>query len=270
MIKLITISIHSGELTSFWFDPWASPKPLRYTAPAIFKICENKAGNLTDFITQDQEWSIPLSRDLRPPEISQIAEVLYVINSPPLLSQDQDEIHWSLNLKGFSVKSLYDYQSNTPSDQEFPTNLIWNHMIPPKLCFFFWTAVLDKILTLNNLKKRGHQLANCCFLCSRAEETPAHLLLNCHYSRRIWDSILPNFGWCWSFPSSVLQFAQGWSAKGFSKLGKLIWKLIPAVVFWAIWCERNRRAFEGKAKNTLHLQTREGKGREGKGRERKN
>lgn len=41
--------------------------------------------------------------------------------------------------------------------------------------FFAW----EKVLTLDNVKKRGKALANRCFLCGKEEETIDHLLVHC-------------------------------------------------------------------------------------------
>ncbi|OVA18949.1 Reverse transcriptase zinc-binding domain [Macleaya cordata] len=108
-------------------------------------------------------------------------------------------------------------------------------------------------MTLDNLKKRGHHIANGCYLCLEQEESPSHLLLHCTYSHKIWDEIIPQFGWCWVCPSSVLSLAQSWSSKSFSKTGKLIWQFVPVAIFWTIWIERNRRVFDNKSKDPIAL-----------------
>ena len=37
----------------------------------------------------------------------------------------------------------------------FPHRLIWNPSVPPKVCFFAWEASWGKVLTMDQLKKRG-------------------------------------------------------------------------------------------------------------------
>ena len=51
--------------------------------------------------------------------------------------------------------------------------------MPTEVGFFTWEASWGKVLTLDQLKKRGRVLANRCFLCGEGEETVDHLLLHC-------------------------------------------------------------------------------------------
>ena len=47
----------------------------------------------------------------------------------------------------------------------FPHQFIWNTWVSTKVGFFAWEASWGRVLTLNNLKRRGRALANRCFLC---------------------------------------------------------------------------------------------------------
>ena len=78
----------------------------------------------------------------------------------------------------FSAKLLYKVLVGSISIV-FPHQLIWRNWIPTKMGFFAWEASWGKVLTLDQLKKRGRDLANRCFLCGKDEETIDHLLLHC-------------------------------------------------------------------------------------------
>ena len=67
----------------------------------------------------------------------------------------------------------------------FPSRSIWNPVIPPRMGFFAWEASRGKMLTLNQLKRRGRPLANRCFLCEEDEEEINHLLLHCKKARML-------------------------------------------------------------------------------------
>ena len=64
----------------------------------------------------------------------------------------------------FSVKSLYSALVLIRVVQ-FPNNIICSPCVPTKVGFFAWEASWGKVLTLDQLKKRGRILANRCFLC---------------------------------------------------------------------------------------------------------
>ena len=51
--------------------------------------------------------------------------------------------------------------------------------MPPKVALFAWEASWGKILTMEQLQRRGYSLANRCFLCLSEEETVDHLSLHC-------------------------------------------------------------------------------------------
>ena len=78
----------------------------------------------------------------------------------------------------FSVKLFYLLLAPA-RDLLFPSRLVWNPWVPTKVGFFAWEASWGKVLTLEQLKKRGRALANRCFLCGEREETIDHLLLHC-------------------------------------------------------------------------------------------
>ena len=69
--------------------------------------------------------------------------------------------------------------------------------MPPKVAFFGWEASWGKILTLEQLQRRGHSLANRCFLCLSEAETVDHLLLHCVKTRTLWNLLFSLFGVAW-------------------------------------------------------------------------
>ncbi|OUZ99497.1 Reverse transcriptase zinc-binding domain [Macleaya cordata] len=197
-------------------------------------------GSISEFITESEfghDWSLNLRRDPRTSKLPQLLSLLQSIGAtPPNLDAAEDTICWSLSKdEHFTVKTTYDHLlGNEENVENFPTRLIWNHRIPPKIFFFTWTAYLNKILVLDNLQKRGHQLANACYFCLRNEECANHLLLHCPYTREIWAGILPQFGWCWPFARTFALFLQGWNCKGLTTQGKRIWYFIPAAIAWGV------------------------------------
>ena len=78
----------------------------------------------------------------------------------------------------FSARLMYKKLAHSPSIA-FPSCSIWNPIVPPKIIFFAWEAAWDKVLTLNQLKRRGLTLANSCFFCEEEDESIDHLLIHC-------------------------------------------------------------------------------------------
>ena len=59
----------------------------------------------------------------------------------------------------FSVKHFYLLLAMV-WDSLFPFRFVWNPWVPTKVGFFAWEASWGKVLTLDQLKKRGRSLAN--------------------------------------------------------------------------------------------------------------
>ena len=73
----------------------------------------------------------------------------------------------------------------------FPSKVIWNAWVPPKAGIFPWEASWNKILTLDNIQKRGWAVANMCFLCEKEEESADHLLIHCDVTCDLWHFVFP-------------------------------------------------------------------------------
>ena len=111
--------------------------------------------------------------------------------------------------KGFSVKSMYKSLDVSPA-LDFPHRLVWNPVAPPKTGVFAWEAAWGRVLTLDQLKRRGMTFANRCFMCEEEEETIDHLLIHCKFAKMLWDLLLSIVGISWVFPNTVLHTLIAW------------------------------------------------------------
>ena len=108
---------------------------------------------------------------------------------------DQEDVLLMKNVKDgrFSVKHFY-LILTTGQESLFPYCFVWNSWVPTKVGFFAWEASWGKVLTLDQLKKRGRSLANRCFLCGEGEKTVDHLLIHCSKVKSLWDLLLAIYG----------------------------------------------------------------------------
>ena len=72
--------------------------------------------------------------------------------------------------EGYSVKLMCKGLDPFPAI-EFPYRLVWNLVVPPKIGFFAWEDTWVKVVTLDQLKRRGRAFANICF-CVRKTRRP--------------------------------------------------------------------------------------------------
>jgi hypothetical protein len=107
-----------------------------------------------------------------------------------------------------------------------------------------WTASLDKILTLDNLRKRGLIVVDLCCMCKRSGESINHLLLHCEVARTLWSVLFTLFGVKWVMNGRVLDLLAGWKGQRGNKMVMEVWRMAPLCLMWTIWRERNAQCFE--------------------------
>ena len=117
------------------------------------------------------------------------------------------------------------------------------------MAFFAWTAARSKILTLDDLRRRGMVVVNRCWLCELDGESVDHLLLHCGVASALWNAFFTWFGLCWVIPCSVKEvFASWWS--GGRIRSAVVWKIVHLCIMWCIWRERNDRCFEDSLRSS--------------------
>ena len=114
----------------------------------------------------------------------------------------------------------------------------------PKVSFFAWEVSWGKVLTLDQIQKRGWTLANRCYFCQAHEESIDHLLFYCEKTRDVWKLLFTLFGESWVFLSSVKETLLGWNRSFLGKMRRIVWKADPLCLFWSVWKVRNRIVFE--------------------------
>jgi hypothetical protein len=72
------------------------------------------------------------------------------------------------------------------------------------MIFFASSAVLEKILTMNNLRKEHVIVIDWCCMCKKSEESIDHLLLRCEMASALWNTIFNHVGLAWVMPSCVV------------------------------------------------------------------
>ena len=136
-----------------------------------------------------------------------------------------------------------------------PNCSIWNPIVPPKLGFFAWEASWGKVLTLDQLKRRGFTLVNRCFLCEEEEETIDHLLIHCSTAKMLWNLLLAIADYDWVFPLTVRQALLAWQNARVGKKRKRVWMAAPLCLFWTVWIERNRVAFDNEIPSASRMKS---------------
>ena len=128
-----------------------------------------------------------------------------------VLSNKKDEVIWGDNPNGsYYVASGYNYLWCL---REKPSWVkAWLSGLIPKINIFYWLALQNKILTQNNLIKRGHVMPNRFILYKNQLESGNHLFIHCSYSREVWDFLTQDLGISWCMQNNLLDFFSQWKS----------------------------------------------------------
>ncbi|WKA03436.1 hypothetical protein VitviT2T_021543 [Vitis vinifera] len=182
-----------------------------------------------------------------------VVSLLSILQGKRLFVGLEDRVLWNASKNEiFFVKSLYNTLDSSGS-VPFPWRIIWSPCVPTKVGFFAWEASWGKVLTQDQLKRRGWILANRCFLCCDEEETINHILIHCPKARVLWNLVFSLFGVNWVLPLTVRDTLLGWSASFVDKKRGKTWRAAPLSLFWTVWKERNRIVFDNEALSIQRL-----------------
>lgn len=188
---------------------------------------------------------LPIPNNLR----DQLADLkISLSGSTPINKEARDRFIWDPTGGNFIVKDGYKLlqASSTISNWNLCT-AVWKSECLPKVKLFNWTLLKGKILTAENLKKKGIHGPSICCLCRAKEESSHHLFLTCPYAQSCWNQItsplniretldqLPtlhkNWEKCYPHPRKS------------KAIITRLWKCIPSTLCWQIWLTKNNCIF---------------------------
>ena len=231
------LDLGNGSRISFWKDAWCGEEALSLMFPNLFRLTAQKnakAADLWNWEGGEGGWNPVFLRSFNDWEMEEVDRFLQTLCRKQINPLMEDKILFKGSRNdGFSVKIMYRVLDCSPQ-VEFPSRSIWNPVIPPRWGFFAWEASWGRVLTLDQLQRRGRALANRCFLCEEKEENINHLLLHCKKVKMLWDLVLSIVGTRWVFPNSVIQTLLSWQGAPVGKKRKFVWMAAPVCLFWTI------------------------------------
>jgi hypothetical protein len=253
----IQFVVGRGNRVRFWEDKWCGELALKDRFPILFSCSSSRGATLDTVLCRSAprgagEWNVTFTRNFNDWEVEMVAEFFQVLSSVAVPNLVPDELKWKCNKAGvFDSKSFYAALSNRPRVL-FPWKSVWKVKAPPRVAFFIWSAAWGRILTCDNLMRRGYTMAGWCCMCQCAEETVDHLLIHCSAIQPLWSFVFRAFHIHWSLPNRVLELLGGWR-NWFGRHQSNIWNLIPHCLMWTVWRERNSRTFDDKRKSADQL-----------------
>lgn len=237
----------------FWDDVRCGEMSLKKAFPVLYDIaCVKDVADHLVVVSGSYQWDVRFFRAVHDWEVDVMASFFSLLYSSRVVHDGGDRLWWSLSHKGsFDVSSFYKGLSCKDAIF-FPWKSIWRTKAPLKVAFFAWTAVLGKILTLDNLRKKRVIVIDRCCMCKMNGKTVDHLLLHCEVARALWYAILSRFNLSWVMPLRVIDLFACWWTGGRSR-SAVVWKMVLCCLMWCLWRERNDRQFEDKERTIEEL-----------------
>ena len=246
-----------GNRIRFWQDKWCGELALMDRFPTLFACSNQREATIASVLVRSTErgscdWNVTFVRDSNDWEIDLVVEFFQILASNSPSTEGPDRLCWKGHKDGvFTSRSFYQLLDVRPG-VSFPWKGIWAAKAPPRVSFFIWTATWGRILTCDNLMRRGYTMVSRCCLCCSEGETVDHLLLYCPISYVLWSFLFRSFHVAWVIPRSVKDLLFGWR-NWFGKHHSDIWNLAPLCLMWTVWLERNSRTFEDAGCSTDQL-----------------
>eukprot|EP00253_Pinus_taeda_P007997 PITA_07997 len=164
------------------------------------------------------------------------------------IDEGPDILRWGYEEKGtFSTKEAYNIITKDRIIKDKLWDQIWGSSTWPKVSTFLWLLSHNRILTWDNLRKRSFSGPSICLNCKQVEETSIHLLQHCHLGRQLWEKAIFRCQKYHRVQGDLKATLRNWQQSPYqSRLLNLLWQLIPGLLMWNIWKERNRRIFKNQ------------------------
>ena len=191
-------------------------------------------------------------RELSQEKLQQVDELHTLLMQNQPVTNGSDSILWDAK-KSYTVKA---FQQAVNRESVFDSVIckVWMKLAPPKVEFFLWLALLEKLNTKEMLWKKGILQANQigCPLCTAQSETENsdHLLVACPISWSIWCTIAEDLGQVITVPATFRHHFEEWMSRQWrNTIMRKLWCSTFFAVAWSLWLMRNEIIFQQKALN---------------------
>ena len=142
---------------------------------------------------------------------------------------------WTGSKNGlFSVKFMYNLVA-CRSNLSLPWKGVWRSKCPLRISFFVWEVLHGKILTTDNLRRRGIYIADWFYLCRGDGESVDRVLLHCPFAQGLWTHVLGVLNFPWVMPEKVEGVLWSWNRKFSNPIAQALWRMIPSCIWWCLW-----------------------------------
>ena len=227
------LMLGDGGRIRFWEDRWCGENPLCVSFPTLYVVAASKGaivGEVWETTGGEGGWNLRFIRPFNDWEMEETRRLISLISNKKVFHWEKDIIFKLVDKKGhYIVKANYGHLIGDDVHVS-PIDLIWNSYMPPKVIVFTREGWWSKVLTMNQLKKRGFQLTSRCPLCKEDEENVDHLF-HCPSVWGYWVALFSLIGMDWVCPFRVNDLMVGWTTFPIRKKAKNLWKVALSSLF---------------------------------------
>ncbi|KAL0309423.1 UNVERIFIED_CONTAM: hypothetical protein Sradi_5884600 [Sesamum radiatum] len=220
--------ILGNGMVSFWFDNWIGEQTLSQITNSPYVGFES-----VNYYWRDGTWDKHKLDRVVPPNISEM------ICNIPILQAADDIIKWKPTHDGiFSISSAWDLIREKRTGQRMLKD-IWNSGLTPTISTFAWRLLHNWIPVDFRIQQKGIQLASQCQCCNGIE-TIEHLFLESVTSQLVWNHFAHLFDLQIPHTNDICRMILSWkSSLAFSHSTPHIISILPILILWFLWIERN-------------------------------
>ncbi|XP_042033147.1 uncharacterized protein LOC121779791 isoform X2 [Salvia splendens] len=234
---LLRWMLGKGNL-NFWDDVWVKNQPLsrlslREEAPEFAWVKD---------VWRDSEWNEEVLREWLGEQgvpIEWIEDILLT----PFDMEEEDKARWTLTPHGnFTLASAWEQVRHRGEEREV-FKIIWNKSITPTISVFMWRLLANRLPIDEKLQWRGVAMASKCRCCAIPKsESRLHLFVNGEAAKGVWDHFASWFPQAKAFVwprNNVERRLRWWQQQSRSRYRPHVSTIIPCLILWYIWTERN-------------------------------
>eukprot|EP00268_Persea_americana_P062604 TRINITY_DN8040_c1_g2_i5.p1 TRINITY_DN8040_c1_g2~~TRINITY_DN8040_c1_g2_i5.p1 ORF type:complete len:221 (+),score=17.67 TRINITY_DN8040_c1_g2_i5:284-946(+) len=169
--KSVGFRVGEGKNVRFWYDDWVGIGKFWSLFPKLFRVICNKESFVKDcyfWVCLKVSWSVSFRRGLCQFEVSEYKSLLSILANIFICRGGEDMHIWKPCSSGsISVGTFYGVSSVVLGSHSHLSQ-VWCGLAPPRVDVFLWLAVVGKISTVDNLRKRritSEAIADTCVLC---------------------------------------------------------------------------------------------------------
>eukprot|EP00253_Pinus_taeda_P031502 PITA_31502 len=171
------------------------------------------------------------------------------------MENSEDILRWGYSPKGtYTTSEAYTLSIHSDIRPDPLWDRIWSFKAWLKISHLLWMVGHRKILTWDKLRRRNFHGPSICHNCFNNEENQQHLLDTCPLASKLWDQVSFRCQLQGKKPGDIIDTIRQWPKSPYdSEILNHLWNIIPGIVIWNIWKERNRRIFKNQSSTTEEI-----------------